>query len=402
MKSKYLKFPALVTLLLLANVCEEPDYPASLFDPDYVSDPQPVIHSITPPDSCWAGVGEITIQGENFDPSVFNNLVSFGIAQAEVISASASVLVIKTPAISGDSLAVRVAVLGSELYNDPVHYRLLPSVITYTALDAQPYGLDIDAEENIYISTEDKNIMVVGTDGKANVFSSVFFTKAPGLKFGTGGSLFAAWDAGRVKGMSIIDMDVIVLDSAYASLGKKPADLDFDQYGYMWVGAETELIRIDPDATVTTIDTYPVNIQSVRVYNDALYVVGSGTSDMKIWSSAINADGSLGTRSVVLDIAGASWLEGATVYAITFDSDGDMYLGTDHPTSPLFVYNETSGDYAQFYPGLISGTAYRLSWGNGSHLYVSNQKSTGGFLLKIDVQQNLVRQTTAPYYGREL
>jgi hypothetical protein len=63
MKSKYLKFPALVTLLLLVNVCEEPDYPESLFDPDYVSGPQPVINSITPPDSCWAGVGEITIQG---------------------------------------------------------------------------------------------------------------------------------------------------------------------------------------------------------------------------------------------------------------------------------------------------------------------------------------------------
>jgi hypothetical protein len=66
------------------------------------------------------------------------------------------------------------------------------------------------------------------------------------------------------------------------------------------------------------------------------------------------------------------------------------------------VYNETSGDYAQFYPGLISGTAFRMSWGHDSHLYVSNQKTAGGFLLKIDVQQELIRQTSAPYYGREL
>lgn len=401
-KNKWLRFLTLSTLVLLVSTCEEPDYPDSLFDPDYVSGAQPVISSITPPDSCWAGVGEITIQGENFDASEFKNLVFFGTAQAEVVSASATELVLKTPAISGDELAVKIGVAGSELFNDPVYYTLLPSVTTFTALDAQPYGLDVDAEENIYVSTEDKKVMLVGGDGKANEFAKVFFTKAAGLKFGWNGELYAGWDAGRVKGLSLINYDVIVLDSAFASLGKVPADLDFDEYGHMWIGAETELVRASSDASITTVDTYPVNIRAVRVYDGALYVVGSGTSDKKIWSSTINADGSLGARSVFLDLAGVSELEGATVYAITFDSDGDMYLGTDHSTSPLFVYNETSGDFDQFYPGLISGTAYRLSWGNGTHLYVSNQKGSGGVLLKIDVQQNLVRQTSAPYYGREL
>ncbi len=56
-------------LLILAAFlvgCGENPAP-SLFDPTKQSKPTPIINSFIPPDSALAGVGEVIINGDNFD-----------------------------------------------------------------------------------------------------------------------------------------------------------------------------------------------------------------------------------------------------------------------------------------------------------------------------------------------
>ena len=63
-------FIALLTIFL--TNCEN-DYPASLWTESETSKPIPVIEKIIPPDSSYAGVGEIIIIGNNFSTNPEEN-----------------------------------------------------------------------------------------------------------------------------------------------------------------------------------------------------------------------------------------------------------------------------------------------------------------------------------------
>jgi len=68
MKSMLKTVFGVAILIVLSLSCEDNQYPESIWDPNEQSAPTPVITSVLPQDSAYAGVSTVTIIGENFLP----------------------------------------------------------------------------------------------------------------------------------------------------------------------------------------------------------------------------------------------------------------------------------------------------------------------------------------------
>ena len=71
--------------------CEK-EQPQGLYNPDYASNPAPVITAIDPLESALAGIVVITISGQNFSPIPEENFAYFNKTKAEVLEATTTQL----------------------------------------------------------------------------------------------------------------------------------------------------------------------------------------------------------------------------------------------------------------------------------------------------------------------
>ena len=384
---------AIITIFL-AN-CEN-DYPASLWNESEISKPFPIIDEIIPHDSTYAGVGEIVIKGHNFSITPEENLVFVGNKSADVIAASEAQITIKSPNIVGDSLKIKIAVHGAELFSDPVYYKLKPAVAIVGNLaekNEMAYAIAVDKIGNVYVSIDGKIIKKISTDGATTHYADVGFLKANGMKMGPGNTIYVAFAAGRVKKIATITPDGV--EGTFTNLPGVPQDLDFDANGNIWVSCDKDIYLIKPDQTTTKITSFSITLYTVRVFNGNLYISGrdENTGEAKIWRSQLLGE-TLGAAEEVLDIKAAPWLSGATVYSFTFSEDGKMYLTTDFMDA-IFVFNPEDGSHDVLFPGLIGPTIYALSWGEGNFLFAIQQLNSASNVLKIDLGMR-----GAPYYGR--
>lgn len=377
--------------------CEN-NYPPSLWDPNAPTKPAPVIDEVIPHDSTYAGVGEIIIKGSNFSPTPEENLVFFDGNRAEVISASETQLTIKSPNVIGDSLQIKIAVQGAELFSNPVWYKLKAAVAVIGNLAENKdvaHAIAVDKDGNIYVSIEGKTIKKITSDGTTTHYADVTFFKANGMKMGPGNTLYAAFAAGRRKQISTVAPDGS--ENTFVTFSTGPQDLDFDDSGNIWVSSGKDIYLVKPDKSKTKIKSFAITLKTVRVYNGYLYVSGEdeSTGEAKIWRCEIQGE-TLGAEEEVLDIAAASWLEGATVYSFTFSADGKMFLATDHTDDAVFVYNMDDGSHEIFFSGLIAPTINGLSWSEGQLLFAIQLLESYSNVLKIDTGKY-----GAPYYGRQ-
>ncbi len=387
-----------IPLIVFLVGCENDTTP-SLFDPNATQRPNPIISSIQPADSALAGVGELTIKGQNFSAKPEENIVLFNTDPAVVLAASSTELKIKTPNVIADSISIKITVLGAELYTPAVWYKLRPAAALFGDLKdpgrdvVKAFGIDVDRNGNVYVSTELNTIKKVAPDGKVTVVkSNTSFIRANALKIGPGNILYATNVIARLRRISTIAPDGT--ESVLVSLPGNPQDLDFDANGNIWVTVDTDVYLVKPDKTATKIDSYPVTLAALRVYNGYLYVAGknAATGEEKIWRSQIQGE-TLGAKEVILDVASASWLTGGSILSLTFSADGEMYLGTNHPNG-MFVLRP-DGSHDVLYPGLFTPSIYAVSWGEGNLLFAVQQLSNTSNLLKIDAGKK-----GAPYFGR--
>jgi hypothetical protein len=390
--------PWVVFLAAFILGCESDTTP-SLFDPNAPKKPNPIISAILPADSALAGVGELTIKGQNFSAKPDENIVLFGTDPALVLAASSTELKIKTPNVVADSIPIRMAVLGAELYTPVVWYKLKPAAVLFGDLKdpgkdvVKAFGIDVDRNGNVYVSTELNTIKKITPDGKATVVTSkATFLRANALKVGPGNILYATNAVARLRRISTIAPDGT--ESVFVSLPGNPQDLDFDANGNLWVTVDTDVYLVKPNKTATKIDSYPATLAALRVYNGYVHAAGKNatTGEEKIWRNQIQGE-TLGAKEVVLDVAAASWLTGGSVLSLTFSADGEMYLGTNHPNG-IFVLRP-DGSHEVLYPGLFAPSIYALSWSEGNLLFAIQQLSNTSNLIKIDAGKK-----GAPYYGR--
>jgi len=399
MKKVILAVLLLTTIILFFLNCQN-ENPDSIFDPDVVNGSTPIVNDVSPKDSAYASVGQITITGQNFSTDASNNLVFFDGEKAEIIAASATQLTVKPPLIVGDTLEIKVSVRGAQFFSEPFPYRLKPAVLVWGNLmdtNSKGYAIAADLTGNVYVDIEGKIIKKINLNGEAGHYADVTFLKANGMKMGPDTTLYAAYGAGRVKKISTIATDQT--EGTFASFGDVPQDLDFDADGNVWAAAGDDVyfVKFD-DGSATAVKAFPVALKTVRVFDGYLYISGKSedTGEAKIWRCEILSE-TLGDEEVVLDIAATSWLTGVTVNAFTFSADGEMYLATDAIPDAIFAYNIITGDYEPLFPGLIEANIFALCWDETNYLYAIQQFETASNVLRLDMDEKV----GAPYYGRK-
>lgn len=381
----------------------------SLWDPSKQGRPQPTIDNIDPSDGALAGVTVMMIKGQNFSADAGENFVWFNEQQGTVVSATATELHVKPPNIVGDSIKVKIAVHGAELFSNIVIYKLEYSVMEYGEIDkfSDAYGLACDVQDNIYVSQGNLAIVKITPDQE----KTDYVTAAPGffkaMKMGPGGELYAARTRfvykGPAGGGSISQFS--------ARLGQSVNDIDFDENGNIFVAAKYGIYCVKPDGSNLQSASYPdMILNAIRIFNGCVYVAGdysgadAGIAKKAIWRNKINStEGELGANELAFDWETFSGAVDANILSITFAEDGDLLIGADDGDAVTMVHPNPDGNYLNgsseaLYPEVLVPPATYMVWGTGKYLYV-NRKSTD-----LEMQRLLritMRKKSAPYYGRK-
>ncbi len=145
------------------------------------------------------------------------------------------------------------------------------------------------------------------------------------------------------------------------------ASLDFDAEGNIWAGGDNEnLYRVSPDKSVQTFP-FEGNVQSLRVFENTVYVAAIRDSLSRIWRAPIDGAGSLGAFELYFDFSGEVPAEEAVAQALAFANDGALLIGTDAPAGIVTV--SANGEWEPYYGGLFEPSVISLAWGNEPYLY---------------------------------
>ena len=403
---------SLVAVLLVLSGCVEEN--GSLYDPNADPGPQPALTSIVStllPDSALAEYDTLTITGTNFAPTAQDNWVYFNEGVRSPYAATQTELQVVAPRQIGSDIAIRVARRSSDLLSDPFTYKIGAAVEQFGGVvDTSAHAMATDAAGNLYValsalsatgSRGDAGIYVVSPDGARWRYTppTAGLVNWTGLRMGPGGFLYAARNQRAIYRISPGGGAAAAWMQITSPAGVLLTEIEFDQSGNLWAGGNNPNIYcIRPDRTVRA-NPFASTVRSLRVFNGSLYISALIGGENKIWRAPILGD-SLGTAEVYYDFQAAYGSLGYIPYAITFSSDGDMFIGTKSPEGILVVRPGGSviAPYSP-YTELFSPTMKYLSWGPGKSLYGSSDlvvtPASEGLLLRVQT-----RQTGAPYYGQ--
>lgn len=410
MKTDSLRYVAATVGVLAVSLlsgCKE-DPPPSLYQP--LPSTGPTIATVAPPSgSALAGVTVVTLTGTGFSPTPEFNFVNFGIKLGTVVEASATQLRVVAPLYLErdtaiiDSVPIKVAVQGMELFSNAIPYKLDLAAMTFgSAPNAveDPNGMTTDAQGNLYVSLlNNLNIGIgvkritptnVRTDYSPQFSSSI--NKWTGMKYGRDGGIYTTSNRNAVfrippgggNAAPWVSVGGAGLTFAY--------DLDFDAAGNLWTGGDnTALARIAPDRTVRAFP-FTGEVRSIRVYNSFLYCATRNDTIWNIWRARIAGD-TLQPRELYFNFS--QHYPRAAAYAITFANDGEMYVGTDSLAGSI-VAVRPDRTHQKLYPGVLSGRSVAFAFGTGIYMYVSRtgDRDSDKRIIRLNMQK-----TSAPYHG---
>jgi hypothetical protein len=405
MKKAFLLFSLLAAILLFFMAGCQNDYPASIYDPGNTGNATPVITSISPANVGFAVADEIVINGLNFSTNPAENFVYFGKNKMPVTSCTSTQIKVQAPNVVSDSIPIKVAVLGAQLFSSPIiKYRLLPAFLECGTINEfdDPWSVEMDKNENIYVSLSLGNTSYVVKISPANVqtnFATCGFPYANSMKFGPDGSLYFARLIPIIYSVSAnggAATNYVTLPNA-----GKAYDMDFDVDGNMWVvGNNNFIYRVKPDKSIKSFD-FVANLRTVRIYNGYIYTAGRGDDGNEyVWRNKIVSADEIGAREVVFE-----WsknIPGPLPLSLTVSSDGNIYVGSDGPDSlAVVIINQSAKTYKPLYPAYMLRTGKSLTWGQGSsskYLYMVRRNDV---LAKRRVMKIYTTKDGAPYYGRK-
>ncbi|MBL7074836.1 IPT/TIG domain-containing protein [candidate division KSB1 bacterium] len=379
----------------------EPDYPDSVWDPDYQGKPDPIITGVEP-DSALAGIDTVRIIGENFSPEVGENHVSFDGNKATTLSATDTVVTVLTPNVVGDSLRIQLRVDDAILFDYYYPYKLEPAVIEYGGFGDFDYvsGLACDLSENIYVLSQTEDVIKVTPEGEQIVHGTNIFITTPGMKIGLGGYLYIL--RGNKKVYRILPEGGS--ESSWVTLSGKVSDIDFDSNGILYAAGKGDSIySIKSDGSFFGAAAYiDYNIISVRVYEPYVYVAGKyeGTDTTEgIWRNRIiSSEGELDDNELVFDWGNYVGEDGPSILSITFSETGELYIGQDKEDA-ITIYSLATETTRILYPGILYPPATYMCWGNGDYLYVNRHDEE--VVSKRRIMRINMKLKGAPYFGRQ-
>ena len=390
--------------------CKNADAP-TLYDPSTL--PQPIVDSLAPAGGALAGIDTITVYGKNFSPNISDDGVFFSstlVNGSLMISASPTKLVLKAPAISGDSLQVRIYVIGAVNFSSTTIYKLISAISPYYTLakNEGAYGLCVGSDQGLYASLSNSTL-IPPDEGIFKITSSTSSTQYEkpttgttywfSTKFGPDGSLYA------VKGNKAVYKYAAGGGVSAVPWVQAPSgsflDLDFDPNGNIWavgnfvnIGTGSYAIyRITPSTATIYGFSFPGStvLQAIRFYNSYVYYAGkTGAAPSVVYRAPVVLD-SLGTPETYFDLANDP-TGGNNIYAITFSNDGDLYAGVDSTYIKIIHPNGTSSSPYSLYvsTNVLVSPVKSFAW-IGTALYAT---TAAGGLLKIEALKQ-----GAPYYG---
>lgn len=416
--------------LFIATACEN-DITDGLDSRITKSNDPPMIESVSPEGKALSGVSEITIVGSNFSSVIEENLVTFGNGNvAKILEASPTRLLIKAPLVSipadsdGIRVDIRVAVVGSELPSTMFKYELLETLKELYVDQLAPnqyYGLCVDKNKNIYSSAYSlkprvyKGEYLLPFKGEPVLYNKKDFTHFSSLKFGPDGIILGA-RADKVQALFQIVPNAKPEVYVILPNNTQVIDFDVDDQKNIWVGGVGgKIFSISYPSKQIKEFVFTGSVNAVRVYKDGSQtylftsVVRGGVE--KIYRSAINVDGSLGTEEVYFDLS-TIYNSGVATRAITFSEDGVLFVG-NNGINPVITIDKNKS-VKNLYPELLKADLFNsqkldelisFSWGPDDDLYIVRKREQE-FKQSQESFQNIVRVLTqrrgAPYYGRDL
>ncbi len=404
-------------LFILMSGCKK-DAPTSLYDPNFVPGAQPVVTAITPENAPYAlsGVTTLDLVGSNFTTDLSQMIVFFDATPAQILSATPTLIRVKSPAFFKDSVKVKVSIIGVDKFSDTKYVNIKPSIVNADSLDFEKekaWAVAADKYGNIYVSMTTTGGIGMGvykftsTGNRKQYALKGTETNFSTLKVGPGDTVFAAR---RAIALFYCDPTAVVAPKIYVSKTSAPPmnnidDFDYDAQKNMWGGGDlnTGIYRIDRNKQTREFP-FDGTVRSIRVYNGALYVAArvltSTDTTEAVYKFPINAaDATLGTPVKYFDLGVQSGYKFNKISAITFDVKGNLYVGTDGAAG-IFIVSGQGAAPVPLYGGLIGPAVVTFQWGTGTILYVVRANDptskTPQVLLKVDMQTQ-----SAPYFGRE-
>lgn len=370
-----------------------------LWDQPYKAPVAPKITQVIPAEA-GGGVNKITINGENLIVNSDTTWVYFNNTPANVISISATSIVVYRPNVVSDSCTIKI--IPHDAIQEAVYkpYKITSVVEDYGGFlqNVQLSVLAVDKNENIYVvETLSKSIHKVTPDGTNSVIGKSSYSPYDG-KIGPDGNLYLT-----EKSRVIDEIDVSTgKTSRYTLLpsGFVAKYLDFGSNNFVYCGgARTDLIYFPFDLSAQPVKTgfyKDDDIQAIRFYNGYLYVatINSNNEPAKIWKDKVNSDGSLGSKEMVFDLN--SIPDSAQVTGITFGSDGNMYISTFSDQYPVIILNPSTNSTDVLYKGIIPPYCAGIYWGPGNYLYSINGNTTTSETWKV--YRIDMGKKGAPYY----
>lgn len=393
----------LIISLLMAASCDYGDAP-SLYDEDFQGNPDPVITSVEPPNMALAGIGYITITGQNFSSTTEHNRIYFNDKKGVVLEASQTQLRVRPPVLRGEDIRLRVSVAGAVEFSNTYMYELQLAVEeAWGGLsDAQtPWGIAIDNEGNLYVSIEGLGefggVKKITPDQEQSDYASRQAWIYPYMKMGPDGSLYMARGPATFPAIySVAPGGGTASPWLLGSGLGRIRDLDFDEHGNIWAGGNNNpaIYRITPDKEVEAFPFEHSDVRSIRVFDGAVYVAAVNDDAHNIWKFPFTEPGIAGDPELYFAFSDQYGHADAGAFAITFSSAGEMFVGTDGPDALIIVYPDKS--WEPFYPGTLFPKNMAMAWGDGPNLFMTREAfgDNAQKIIRVNTQKE-----SAPYYG---
>ena len=402
MKILYKTFKIFLAITLLFIYSCSEDTTPSLADLPSEELPTPVLTSIDPPDFGLAGVTVVTITGSNFSTSTFGNLVFFNGISATVLSATSTQIKVIAPNLVADTVVVKMAGYKSENFSNSLNYKLEPAVSEYYVFNRdipeRPYGICTDHQDNVYVSVSNITLGLGIKKIMPGVVPYIDFAPKGGETFFKGLAITpdnTIYGARGLRGIFKIVENTAPATFVSSSNGiaDNVTDVDYDAArDVLWGGGTTGILyKIGLDKNVKKFNINGI-VSALRVAGNDLFVATRTDNEEIVWRVPIvNAD-SLGTAEQYFNFS-TSINIALKIADIVLSEDGDLYIGTDATSDPIYVVHQDKS-FEVFYPGLIDSKVYAFSWGYGNILYMTNidlnsdNNYVNTTLLKIDMQKS--------------
>ncbi len=296
------RWVALLATAMLLGVCildgcTRYHGPADVWNPASSGEPGPVVNSVVPAHTGWAGITPIVINGTNLSTEAS---VYFGKRVATVLSSTPSQIKILAPLDTGSNYTIKVVTPGSFTYASYTPYQLISNkedVVTLSSSSAID-NVDIDGNGNIYVHQAPGNFIMIPPGQLPTVVgTNINLPTTSCMKVNTDGYIY--YTCPRRVIVYRLELATGKTSNYVVHTFGTTEVFDFGKDGKtIYAGGKKNFYSIDASGNATQTSYYNSDtIRAIRVYGDYVYIGLRGG----VWRNIINADGSLGQSELYFD-----------------------------------------------------------------------------------------------------